>query len=199
MAEALLGEEAAVAALLSGAVIALPTDTVYGLAALAERHDACEQIFVLKERPPGLALPLLIGALEQGLGLCDAPPPSFFKLAGLWPGPLTIVTRRAPGRALALGGEEDAVGLRCPAHELVRSLALRVGPLAVTSANRHGAPPATTARQCELVFGDELALILDGGTCDRAPSTVVSLLSEKPVVLREGPISSALIGETLRS
>ncbi|HET9092699.1 MAG TPA: L-threonylcarbamoyladenylate synthase, partial [Acidimicrobiales bacterium] len=112
-------------------------------------------------------------------------------IASFWPGPLTLVLRRRPGVVLHLGGDETTVGLRCPGQPIARRLLERTGPLAVTSANRHGEPPATTAEALAAVLGDAVAVVVDGGTCGGAPSSVLSLVGPEPVLLREGALSPA--------
>ncbi len=104
-----------------------------------------------------------------------------------WPGPLTIVVARRAGMSWELGGTGDTIGLRCPAHELARALCRAVGPLATTSANRHGQPPLTTAAELVTAFGPEL-LVVDGGRCDGVPSTVVDVSAEPVRCLRQGGV-----------
>jgi tRNA A37 threonylcarbamoyladenosine synthetase subunit TsaC/SUA5/YrdC len=98
------------------------------------------------------------------------------------------VLARADDAALHTGGDPATVGLRSPAHPLVRELCTLVGPLATTSANRHGEPPCTTAADLSALFGEEL-LVLDGGRCEGEPSTVVSLAAGSATLLRNGPVS----------
>lgn len=182
--------EAAAAALERGGVVAIPTDTVYGLAARAEDSAACARIFDLKGRPDHVALPVLVASLEQAVPFVDED-----ELSGLarlaeafWPGPLTIVVVRRAGLGLDLGGDPAHVGLRLPDDPLIEQLCRRVGALATTSANRHQEPPCHTAEEVRAVFGESLGYILDKGRRDGRPSTVVSLVGEAPRLLREGPI-----------
>ncbi|MDA8292306.1 MAG: L-threonylcarbamoyladenylate synthase [Actinomycetota bacterium] len=191
-------EELAVV-LRSGGVVALPTDTVYGLAADASDPRAAERVFALKGRPESVALPVLVADLEQAALLVERA--SHAALAALarsfWPGPLTVVAPRAAGARLELGGDGATVGVRCPAHGSVRSLCGLVGPLAVTSANRHGGPPCTSADEVRVVFGAALP-VLDGGSCSGAPSTVVSLDRESGArLLRSGPVPLREVLEVL--
>ena len=182
-------------ALAQGELVGLPTDTVYGLACLASRRDSCEAIFVRKGRPDDLALPVLVADLDQALTVVSVASDDFLAAASLWPGPLTIVTERAQELHWRLGGDEQSVGIRCPDHELVRTLARRLGPLAVTSANPHREPPAQSARGCEELFGD--LLVYDGGSCDGEPSTVVSLTDGAVKFLRVGSIDEEAIRSTI--
>jgi L-threonylcarbamoyladenylate synthase len=181
----------ATAALGGGAVIAIPTDTVYGLAALPTLPEATERIFAAKHRPLDLVLPVLVADAAQALDLGQGLSPAAERLmARHWPGPLTVVLERAPAAAdLALGGGSQTIGLRCPDHDGVRELCALVGPLATTSANRHGEPPITDARTVADTFGAELALVLDGGECAGLPSTVVDCTQDPPRLLREGRLA----------
>lgn len=189
----------AAAALAQGSVVALPTDTVYGLAADPSIPDGVTRLFDLKDRPSDVPVPVLVGSrLQVGevAGPLDAAARRLTER--FWPGPLTLVVPRRSAFVVDLGGPPRAcqtVGVRLPDHPLVRALCDRVGPLAVTSANRHGAPPATTAHQVVAAFrgADGLALIIDGGVCDGTPSTVVECLGPTVRGLREGAIPWAEI------
>ncbi len=180
--------------LAGGSVVALPTDTVYGLAVLPSLPEAVERLFLLKERPATVPIPVLVGSrqqVEEVAGLLDT---AARHLADrFWPGPLTLVVPRRRGFVADLGGPPAArqtVGVRWPDHPLVQELCARLGPLAVTSANRHGQPPATTAGLVASAVGDssDLGAILDGGTCDGTPSTVVECRGPASRGLREGGI-----------
>jgi L-threonylcarbamoyladenylate synthase len=181
-------------ALRLGKVVAIPTDTVYGLAVDPTRPEAVARLFALKERPTRVALPVLVGSWDQVGALCGPLTPPARGLADrYWPGPLTLVVPRSPAFVADLGGDPDhasTVGIRWPDHRIVQTLCDELGPLAVTSANRHGRPPATTARAVAEEFegADPLAVILDGGVCDGEPSTVVECLGGEIRCLREGAI-----------
>lgn len=180
-----------VSAIKRGEVVALPTETVYGLAVDPRHKDAVRGIFSLKKRPFDVALPVLVPSLASGLELvASGPDAQLVERLGkhFWPGPLTIVARRARDVEMILGGDEATIGLRCPGLEVVRVLLGTVGPLAVTSANSHGKPPCHTPAEVRQVFGDEI-VVLDGGICDGTPSTVVSVLKANLEILRAGPIS----------
>jgi L-threonylcarbamoyladenylate synthase len=182
-------------ALRLGLVAAIPTDTVYGLAADPTRPDAVARLFALKERPTRVALPVLVGSWDQVEALCGPLDPTARGLADrYWPGPLTLVVPRSPGFAADLGGDpaaQSTVGIRWPDHHTVQRLCDDLGPLAVTSANRHGRPPATTAVAVadEFEGADPTPVILDGGVCDGRPSTVVECLGGALRCLREGAIA----------
>ncbi|MCU1495487.1 MAG: threonylcarbamoyl-AMP synthase [Acidimicrobiaceae bacterium] len=186
------------AALQRGEVVAIPTDTVYGLAVDAGSVDAAASVFALKRRPDSVALPLLVASTDQAAQL--AAPEALERLEQLarsfWPGALTIVVARAAGTNLHVGGDPATIGLRCPEHPLVRELCSIVGPLATTSANRHGEQPCSSADEVRTLFGSEL-LVLDGGPCAGEPSTVISLVGPEPVLLRAGPVPFEVIGAAL--
>lgn len=184
------GFEEAVAALVAGGAVVVPTDTVYGVAALPSVPGATDRLAALKGRPIRQPLAVLVADLAVAWSLVEAPEPEVERLARrCWPGPLTLVLRRAPAaRALALGGDPTTIGLRCPDHTLVRTLAERVGPLATTSANRHGEPTPTTAAEAAAALTGPLAAVLDGGTCSGLASTVVDCTSATWRVLREGAV-----------
>jgi L-threonylcarbamoyladenylate synthase len=182
--------EAAAAALRAGLVVAVPTDTVYGLAADPVVPGATARLFAVKGRPDGLALPVLLADVAAAEHLAGPFAAAARRVADrYWPGPLTIVlSRSAPARQLELGGDQQTIGLRCPAHELLRALLRRTGPLAVTSANPHGEPPLTTAAAVRAAFRTAVAAVLDGGTCAGTPSTVVRVAGDDVELLRAGAI-----------
>ena len=162
-------------ALRRGEAVVLPTDTVYGLVCLP---SASERLYELKDRPASLELPVLAADVEQALIVAASVTPAARDLMNRWgPGALTVVVERAAG---------GTVGLRVPDHDLVRSICREVGPLASTSANPHGQPPATTAGEARAAFPD--LLVVDGGRCAGEPSTVVDCTGATPVVLRPGAI-----------
>ncbi len=181
-------------ALREGLVVALPTDTVYGLAVDPSRPQAVDRLFALKERPLEVSLPVLVATWEQAQTVAGRLDSAAEHLAGrYWPGPLTLVVPRRNGFAVDLGGPPSArqtVGVRLPDHPLVQELCRELGPLAVTSANLHGALPATTALEVMEAFArsDGIAVILDGGLCDGSPSTVVECRGPAFRCLREGAI-----------
>jgi tRNA threonylcarbamoyl adenosine modification protein (Sua5/YciO/YrdC/YwlC family) len=187
------GLDAATEALAEGRPIVLPTDTVYGVAVEPTRSGATDRLFAVKERPRTAALPLLVASLDQALQLSGDLPPTAVALAdAFWPGGLTLVVPRRRGLDLDLGGEDDTtVGLRQPDHPVPVALARRVGPLAATSANRHGRPTPSTAEEVATELGDAVDLVLDGGPCAGAPSTVVACTPEGVTVLREGRVPTA--------
>lgn len=179
-----------VATLASGAVVGIPTDTVYGLAALASSAEGLDRIFELKGRPLDLALPVLVADLDQAEGFIGRSDPKLSRLARrFWPGALTIVVPCDVPASARLGGDGTSVGLRCPDDDVVRDLCHILGPLAVTSANHHREAPIVAASQFNRVFGDRVDVVLDGGTRNGLPSSIVSLVDRKPRCLREGPVA----------
>jgi L-threonylcarbamoyladenylate synthase len=194
------GLDAATDALAAGRPVVLPTDTVYGVAVEPTRPGATNRLFAVKERPRTAALPLLVASLDQALELSGDLPPTAVALAdAFWPGGLTLVVPRRAGLDLDLGGEDDAtVGLRQPDHPVPVALAERVGPLAATSANLHGRPTPSTADEVAEELGEAVELVLDGGPCAGAPSTVVACTREGVTVLREGRVPTAEVLAAIR-
>ena len=177
-------------ALRVGLAVALPTDTVYGLAADVSVPGATDRIFEVKHRPHDVDLPVLVADADQALGLATAVPDSAIALmTRFWPGAITLVIPRAPDLAADLGNDDATIGVRCPDHAVPRALCAIVGPLATTSANLHGEPTPETAEMVAEVFGDAVAVVLDGGPCAGSPSTVVDCTGVEPKLLREGRIA----------
>ena len=182
------------AALAAGSVVAVPTDTVYGLAADPSHPEAVARLFALKGRPGDVALPVLVGTRSQVALVAGHLDVAARQLAGrFWPGPLDAGgPDDYPDSPADLGGSPSAgqtVGVRLTRPPGRRRCATRLGPLAVTSANIHGSPPATTAAQVVRYFAGPTSrpLVLDGGTCDGAPSTVVECRGPAVTLgLREG-------------
>ncbi|HVM03973.1 MAG TPA: L-threonylcarbamoyladenylate synthase [Acidimicrobiales bacterium] len=181
--------EAAVKALAAGQVVGLPTDTVYGLAADPFSTGGADRLFRLKRRPRELELPVLVADEEQALSLTTAVPGTARRLMErFWPGALTVVLPRNPELVADLGADDATVGLRCPAHPVPIALCRAHGPIATTSANHHGEPTLTTAAAVAGAFGEAVAVVLDGGTCEGSPSTVVDCTGLAPKLLREGRV-----------
>lgn len=179
----------AVRALAQGMPIGIPTDTVYGLAVDPFRPGATDRIFAVKRRPRDVSLPLLVSGVDQALSVSTAVPELAVRLmARYWPGPLTIVIPAAPGLGADLGEDDLTVGVRSPGHPVPQALCAATGPLATTSANRHGEPPLTTAGDVAGSFGDDVPVVLDAGTCAGSPSTVVDCTGHTLKLLREGRV-----------
>ncbi len=178
----------------SGGLVAFPTDTVYGVGALAFDRIAVESIYTVKERPVEKAIPVLIGDVNDMARVAISIPEIALKLAAhFWPGPLTLVIPKNPELSETVSNG-PTVGVRIPDHPVARSLLRIAGPMAVTSANLSGQPSPTTAREVFLQLGKRIALIIDGGiTPSGVPSTVVDCTSREPQILRSGPIPDAEI------
>lgn len=187
-------------ALAQGQVVAVPTDTVFGLAARVDRPDAVHEIFALKGRPARLALPVIVADGMQARGLSNHWAPAVQRLtSALWPGALTVVVDAPEPLARLLGSDDGSVGLRCPAQDALRELCRQVGPLAVTSANLHGQPPCTSAAEVLVAFagprGERIAVVVDDGSGGGVPSTVVDCRGPTPAVLRAGAVAWSLVQE----
>jgi L-threonylcarbamoyladenylate synthase len=180
----------AAATLKGGDVLVVPTETVYGLAALPTVPGATSRLFALKGRSANVPLAVLCVDVEQALALADEPGAEVRQIAERhWPGPLTLVLRRRAGLGYELGEPADTIGVRCPDHALVQALAREVGPIATTSANRHGEPTPEVAAEVAAHFDDGVGLVLDGGRCQGTPSTVLDVTGAEWKVLRQGEVS----------
>lgn len=182
--------EQAALRLRAGEVVVLPTDTVYGIAADAFRPEGCGRIFTIKQRERRFPLPVLLRSPKQLLGLCTAVPEVAERLmAAYWPGPLTLVVPADPNLRWDLGQSQGTVAVRMPLDDVMLDVIRKVGPLAVTSANLSGQPPATTAAEAYEQLGDEVPIYLDDGPRGAiAPSTIVDLTRAVPEVLRAGDL-----------
>ena len=181
----------AAAAVEQGAVIGVPTDTVYGLVCLYNDAAAIDRLFAVKERPSHKALPVLLGDAEQASVVVRSARQAAAQalIERYWPGPLTLVlpARSHLPTALTAGGE--TVGVRLPAHQFLRALARRVGPLASSSANRSGEPPCATPAAVLDQLDGRIPLLIDAGPAPLSQaSTVLDLSEPQPKLLREGPI-----------
>ena len=188
--------DAAVAALRRGEVVAVPTDTVYGLAADPRHPGAAERLFAAKERPRTVELPVLVADEAQAWELVQTAGEAARRcMQRWWPGPLTLVLERRPGLGYDLGDNDRTIGVRCPDHPVPRAFCRALGPIATTSANRHGEAPLTTAQAVAEALGGAVGLILDAGVCDGAPSTVLDCTGPRPRLLREGALGwSTIVG-----
>ena len=185
----------AAAAIRAGQVVILPTDTVYGLACDPTSAPAVDRIFAIKGRPPQFEVSLLAATIAQLEGLVELGVAARSLAAAFWPGPLSLVCPVGP-RRLAVPRHGTSLMVRVPGHPMLRSLLAETGPVASTSANRHGQPPAATAEEALGLAGD-VAGILDGGPSPGTPSTIIDLTSRPPRVLRGGPIHEAALSPHL--
>jgi L-threonylcarbamoyladenylate synthase len=179
-----------------GGLVAFPTDTVYGLGALAFNGAAVESIYAAKDRPVEKAIPILIGDVNDLMKVSAGVPDIALRLAArFWPGPLTVVVPKHPELPEAVSAT-PTVGVRIPDHPVTRALLRLAGPMAVTSANLSSQPSPTTAQEVYAQLGGRIAIILDGGkTPGGVPSTVVDCIGAEPKVLRAGPIPKSEILE----
>ena len=185
--------------LTGGGLVAFPTDTVYGLGALAYDGEAVSSIYTVKGRGLEKAIPVLIGEFGQIERVSSGVSRMVMRLAEeFWPGPLTLVVPRHPSIPDAVSSM-PTVGVRMPDLEVTRELLRLTGPLAVTSANASGQGSPATAMGVEMQLTGKIPLILDGGaTLGGIPSTVVDCTGPEPRLLREGPISFHQIQEAAR-
>lgn len=199
-----VGHDAACAqaadALRNGDVVVLPTDTVYGVAADAFNPQAIANVFVAKQRPQNLALPVLVHSPKQLPGIVHVISEAAERvMAAFWPGPLTIVFEAQPGLRWDLGVPTGTVAVRMPLDEVMLTVIRHTGPLAVTSANRVGEPAATTANDAFEALSDRVALVVDDGPRGTmAQSTIIDLSALTPRILREGAIDADLVMAVVR-
>lgn len=175
-----------------GGVVAIPTDTLYGLAADPGNASAVDRIFALKGRQAGQALPLVAADRDQVVAYVGALGPLADRLAArFWPGPLTLVVAAPPQLAPGVTGGTATVGIRVPAHAATRALCAACGhPLTATSANRSGEPATESPEVVAASLGDRLDALFDAGsTSGGAPSTLVDTTGAQPRLLRAGAIS----------
>lgn len=189
------GVDVAVAALRRGELVVLPTDTVYGIAADAFAPQAVARLLEAKGRGRSMPVPVLVGSWRTLDGLAASVPPTARTLIEtFWPGPLTLVVRAAASLAWDLGETRGTVAVRMPLHPVALAVLEQTGPLAVTSANRTGLPPATDAAEAARQLGAAVQVYLDGGSCFGAagegaqPSTILDLTGDVPRILRAGAL-----------
>jgi L-threonylcarbamoyladenylate synthase len=176
--------------LTGGGLVAFPTDTVYGIGAMAYDANAVGEIYIVKGRGLEKAIPVLIGDFEQIERVTVGTNRLIQRLAErFWPGPLTIIVPRNPNIPDAVTSY-PTVGIRMPDFNPTRELLRLTGPLAVTSANISGQGSPSTAAGVEAQLGGRIPLILDGGvTPGGTPSTLVDCTENEQKIIREGPIS----------
>lgn len=185
----------ALTVLQNGGILAFPTDTVYGLGALAFDNPAIESIYTAKDRPIEKAIPILIGDLSDLDKVAENIPAMALRFASrFWPGPLTCIVPKKQTLPPAVSAT-STVAVRIPNHTDALALLRAACPMAVTSANISGQPSPSTAEEVYAQLNGRIPLILDGGkTPGGIPSTLVDCTGNEPIILREGPIS---LGELL--
>ncbi len=184
----------AVRVLQQGGLVAMPTDTVYGLAANAFDDQAVQRIFAAKDRPPHNPLPVLIASPTQLTIIAWQIPPTAWQLAEqFWPGPLTIVLPKSPLISNLVTAGRPSVAVRVPDYPLTQAILEDCPfPVAVTSANLSGQPSVVAADQVAEILADWLDLLIKAPPCPGSqPSTVVDLTTSPPTLLRPGPVSIA--------
>lgn len=194
------GRLEAVRVLRAGGVVALPTDTVYGIGVALHTPGGIERLFAAKRRPLDKGIMLLLDDAAQADTIGEMTPAALALVDACWPGGLTVIVPQRPDIALppALTGGAPTIGLRAPAHDAPRTLARGVGPLPVTSANVSGLPEAGDAAAIVDQLGDAIDLVLDGGAAHGGPaSTVIDCTGARPVVLRAGAIALDRVGAIL--
>jgi L-threonylcarbamoyladenylate synthase len=191
------GIAAAALALRNGKLVVLPTDTVYGIGADAFYPSAVTSLLDAKGRGRDMPPPVLVGTVRAATALIeDLGPYGKDLIDEFWPGGLTIVCRAARTLSWDLGDTRGTVAVRMPLHPVALELLKETGPLAVSSANRTGQPPATSAADAEQQLGDAASVYLDGGPCARdVPSTIVDLTGSVPRLLRAGAVSVGQLRE----
>jgi L-threonylcarbamoyladenylate synthase len=190
----------AVELLRAGLIVAVPTDTVYGIAADLALPDAIERLFAAKRRPPEKAVAVLLADMAQAATLGEITPHARVLGERFWPGGLTLVLPVRPGAVLprVLAAGAPTIGVRVPDHDAPRAIARTLGPLPTTSANVSGEVDARDAQEIAARLGDAIALVIDGGPIHGGPaSTVVDCTWDLPVIRREGAIPAELIVEAL--
>ncbi|WP_082101391.1 L-threonylcarbamoyladenylate synthase [Demequina rhizosphaerae] len=189
--------DAAVDAVNRGAVIVLPTDTVYGVGADAFSPPSVARLLEAKGRGRQMPPPVLIPNVRTVDGLArEVSAPARALMEECWPGALTVIVRSQPSLAWDLGETHGTVALRVPDHEAALALLTRTGPLAVTSANRTGQPAATTAAAAQEQLGESVAVYLDAGDSPLGvASTIVDATGDRLRIVREGGITRDRIVE----
>lgn len=180
-----------------GDLVVLPTDTVYGIGADAFTPAAVTALLAAKGRGRDMPVPVLIGSrpvLDALVGTLSGPAQALVE--ALWPGALTVVARHTPALAWDLGDANGTVAVRMPADRLALDLLKETGPMAVSSANRSGLPPATTCANAQAQLGEAVAVYLDNGpTSSSVPSSIVDVTGDVPVLLRRGWITEERLRE----
>ncbi len=185
--------------LAGGGLVLLPTETVYGVAASVARPEAVGRINEVKERPEGTPLQVLVADAAAARELAAGWPPGAERLARrFWPGPLTLVVPAAAGLPAAVTGPGATVGLRCPDHALALRILRRCGPLAASSANRGGQPPAVDLPAALAALGERVELAVDGGPAPGGVASSVVRVGGAMELLREGALSRGELEDAIR-
>ncbi len=179
----------AVNAIRSGEIVGIPTETVYGLAADPYQPDAVAALFDLKGRPPDKPFAVLVASLEAAEAVADLTPQARALGEEHWPGPLTLVVRRSLEMPVWLGEPgRGTIGVRVPDHKVALALLEAAGPLVVTSANWSGDPPVLDHASAAAIFGEAVAIYLEGESGGGQSSTVIDATTEPAQLIRPGPV-----------
>jgi L-threonylcarbamoyladenylate synthase len=191
--------ETAVQSVSAGELVVLPTDTVYGLGADAFNADAVAELLRAKGRGRDMPVPVLVGSWATIDGLVSfVEPRTRDMIEAFWPGGLTLVVRHAPSLDWDLGDVDGTVALRMPLHPVAIELLERTGPMAVSSANKSGQPPAQTAVEARDQLGDDVAVYLeDGPVAQGIASTIVDVTGAEPRIVRLGAVSADALREVV--
>ena len=186
-----IGLDLATDAVRRGELVVLPTDTVYGLGTDAFSPDAVAELLAAKGRGRGLPVPVLIGSPRTLDGIAaDLSPAARDLVAGFWPGGLTLIATVQPSLQWDLGDTDGTVAARMPLHPVALALLQATGPMAVSSANVSGQPPATTCDEAVEQLGESVSLYLDGGPSgEPVASTIVDVTGEVPRLVRAGAVT----------
>lgn len=193
------GLAAAAGAVRSGRLVVLPTDTVYGIGCDAFDAEAVRSLLEAKGRGPDMPVPVLVGSWTTIDGLVlSVPRQARALIEAFWPGGLSIVLPHAPSLAWDLGQTRGTVMLRMPLHPVALELLRDVGPMAVSSANKTGHAPASSAQEARDQLGDAVPVYLDGGLSgENVASTIVDLTGPDALILREGAVTKEDVNEVL--
>jgi tRNA threonylcarbamoyl adenosine modification protein (Sua5/YciO/YrdC/YwlC family) len=194
-----LGLREAASAVKRGELVVMPTDTLYGLGADAFSAHAVRALLDAKGRGRNMPSPVLVGSPTTLHGLVTGFPETGWELVdAFWPGALTIIAFHQPSLMWDLGETRGTVAVRMPLHPVAIELLNETGPMAVSSANRSGNPPAGTVEQAQEQLGESVSVYLDGGPCPATvPSSIVDLTAGRPRLLREGALSLAELREVV--
>jgi tRNA threonylcarbamoyl adenosine modification protein (Sua5/YciO/YrdC/YwlC family) len=194
-----VGIASAVGALKDGRLVVMPTDTVYGIGADAFDSTAVAALLAAKGRGRDMPVGVLVGSWHTIEGLVYTMPDGARDLIrAFWPGALSLVVTQAPSLHWDLGDARGTVMLRMPLHPVAIELLREVGPMAVSSANVSGRPPAVDADEARNQLGDLVDVYLDAGRSQQqAASTIVDLTGDTPRILRAGPVSAERIADVL--
>jgi L-threonylcarbamoyladenylate synthase len=193
------GIVAAASAVRRGSLVVMATDTVYGLGCDAFRPEAVAALLEAKGRGRDMPVPVLVGSTETLAGVAaELSLPARRLAEAFWPGGVTLVCHEQPSVHWDLGETGGTVAVRMPLHPVALEVLQATGPMAVSSANRSGRPPAATAAEAQDQLGESVAVYLESGPAgDLVPSTIVDVTGTTPVVLREGTVSVDLLREVV--